>query len=73
MADGLMATGTVRGKQDKGYGFIRPDDNSDDVFFLATSMVGGSEAWNRLQIGQRVEFETFEHAKGLRGSNVRPI
>jgi CspA family cold shock protein len=39
--------------EDKGYGFIRPDDGSTDVFFHVTALREGDE----ITVGKAVSFE----------------
>ena len=39
---------------DKGFGFIKPDDGTVDVFVHARQLIGTSD----LEVGQRVSFET---------------
>ena len=54
-----MQVGTVKFYNDqKGYGFIQPDDGSKDVFVHATALErAGMRA---LQEGQKVSFDTHE-------------
>jgi cold shock protein len=54
-----MQVGTVKFYNDqKGYGFIQPDDGSKDVFVHATAL---ERAGMRvLQEGQKVSFDTQE-------------
>ncbi len=54
-----MATGTVKWFNDqKGYGFIQPDDGGKDVFVHATAL---EQAGMRgLVEGQKVAFDTQE-------------
>jgi len=54
-----MKTGTVKFYNDqKGYGFIQPDDGSKDVFVHATALErAGLRA---LAEGQKVSFDTSE-------------
>jgi CspA family cold shock protein len=53
MEEAGMLTGTIkRFYGDRGFGFIRPDDGSDDVFFHV-SFTGGVTLAER----DRVEFE----------------
>ena len=64
-----MATGTVKWFNDaKGYGFITPDDGSEDLFahFSAIQMDG----FKTLAEGQVVEFEVKQGDKGLHATNV---
>jgi CspA family cold shock protein len=39
--------------EDKGYGFIRPDDGSTDVFFHVTALKEGDD----ITVGKAVTFE----------------
>ena len=51
-----MATGQIkRLAQDRGFGFIRPDGESDDIFFHTSAVQGG--IFDSLHEGQTVEFE----------------
>ena len=61
-----MATGTIKTKTDKGFGFITVE-GSDDVFFHH-SACGGQ--FDNLQIGQAVTFDMEQGPKGPKASNV---
>jgi CspA family cold shock protein len=51
-----MATGQIkRLAQDRGFGFIRPEGEADDLFFHTSAVQGG--IFDSLQEGQTVEFE----------------
>jgi cold shock protein len=51
-----MATGQIkRLAKDRGFGFIRPEGESDDLFFHSSAVQGGM--FDSLQEGQTVEFE----------------
>jgi CspA family cold shock protein len=64
-----MPRGTVKWFSDqKGYGFITPDDGSKDVFVHHSSIKG--EGFRTLQEGQLVEFEITQGPKGPQASNV---
>ena len=50
-----MTQGTIKSiREDRGFGFIAPDGESQDVFFHVSSVEGGS--FDELREGQRVEF-----------------
>ena len=52
-----MITGTVKFYNDqKGFGFIQPDDGSNDVFVHATALERAGI--NALREGQKVSFDT---------------
>ena len=64
-----MAKGTVKWFSDqKGYGFITPENGSKDLFVHHSSIQG--EGFKSLQEGQSVEFEQTEGQKGPQASNV---
>lgn len=67
-----MATGTVKWFNDaKGFGFITPDDGSDDLFAHFSAIQGGG--FRSLSEGAKVEFEVTRGQKGLQASNIRLI
>ena len=64
-----MRIGTVKWFNDsKGFGFIAPQDGSDDVFVHHSSIQGSG--FKSLQEGQRVEFESQRGPKGLNATRV---
>ncbi len=64
-----MATGTVKWFSDeKGYGFITPEDGGKDLF-VHHSNIGG-DGFKSLAEGAKVEFEPAEGAKGPEARNV---
>jgi CspA family cold shock protein len=66
----FMATGTVKWfSDDKGYGFITPEDGSKDLFVHHTGIAG--EGFKSLSEGAKVEFEPAEGPKGPQATNVR--
>jgi CspA family cold shock protein len=67
-----MPTGTVKWfSDDKGFGFITPDEPGKDLFVHHTGIAG--EGFRSLQEGAQVEFDTEEGDKGPKAVNVRAI
>jgi CspA family cold shock protein len=67
--EAAMATGTVKWFNDaKGYGFITPDDGSEDLFahFSAIQMSG----FKTLKEGMKVTFDVVQGPKGKQASNI---
>jgi CspA family cold shock protein len=65
-----MADGTVKWFSDeKGYGFITPDDGWDDLFVHYTNI--DADGFRSLAEGQRVTFEAAEGRQGLEARRVR--
>jgi CspA family cold shock protein len=67
-----MTKGTVKWfNASKGYGFIRPNDGSDDVFahYSAIEMDG----YKSLKEGQEVEFEVLQGPKGPQAAHIRSL
>ena len=65
-----MKTGTVKWFNDaKGFGFITPDDGSEDLFahFSAIQMRG----FKTLKEGRKVTFEVTQGLKGKQASNIQ--
>ena len=67
-----MARGTVKWFSDqKGYGFITPEDGSKDLFVHHTAIKG--EGFRSLQDGQTVEFQVTSGPKGPQATEVVKI
>lgn len=65
----LMQTGTIaRLMEEKGYGFIKRDGESKDLFFHSSELDGVD--FNSLQEGDSVTFEVEEGPKGLNAVKV---
>ena len=62
-----MATGTVKTKTDKGFGFISVE-GSDDVFFHNSACA--PVLYDQLNVGDSVSFEIEQGDKGLKAKNV---
>lgn len=67
-----MATGIVKWfNDDKGYGFITPDDGGKDLFVHHSGVAG--EGFKSLAEGAKVEFEPSEGEKGPQATGVRAL
>jgi cold shock protein len=67
-----MATGTVKWFSDeKGFGFITPDEGNKDLFVHHTSIE--ADGYRSLAEGARVEYESEAGDKGPKAINVRVV
>ena len=67
-----MATGTVKWfNDDKGYGFITPDDGGNDLFVHHSNIQMGG--FKTLKDGQRVQYEAAKGKKGPEATNVTAV
>jgi len=57
--------------KDKGFGFIVPDDGSDDVFFHR-SRLAPKVVFEELREGDSVEFQVRQGEKGPQANMVKP-
>jgi cold shock CspA family protein len=68
-----MPQGTVKWFNDeKGFGFISPDDGGDDVF-VHFSEIEDDGGYRELVEGQRVEFTVTRGDRGPSATQVRPV
>ncbi len=67
-----MSRGTVKWFSDqKGYGFITPEEGGEDLFVHYSNIEG--EGFKTLREGQEVEFEVAQGRKGLEAIKVNAL
>jgi CspA family cold shock protein len=64
-----MPQGTVKWfNEEKGYGFITPDDGGEDLFVHHTGIAGSG--FKSLEEGESVSYEVTQGRKGMQATNV---
>jgi cold shock protein len=67
-----MATGTVKWfNDDKGYGFVTPDDAGKDLFVHHSDIAG--EGFKSLPEGAKVTYDAEPGDKGPKAVNVQTV
>ena len=68
-----MARGTVKWfNEEKGYGFIEPDEEGEEDLFVHYSSIEGT-GFRSLKEGERVSYEPGRGRKGEEAKNVRKV
>src|ERR687894_3014977 len=67
-----MAQGTVKWfNDDKGYGFITPDEGGEDLFVHHSGIVGSG--FKSLEEGDKVTYEVARGRKGMQAQSVTKV
>ncbi len=67
-----MAQGTVKWfNEEKGYGFISPDEGGEDLFVHYSGIAGNG--FRSLDEGTKVSYEATRGKKGMQAENVSKV
>jgi cold shock protein len=67
-----MVQGTVKWfNDDKGYGFITPDEGGSDLFVHHSGIAGNG--FKSLDEGAKVSYEATQGQKGMQADNVSAV
>ena len=67
-----MAQGTVKWfNDDKGYGFITPDEGNEDIFVHHSGIASGG--FKSLDKGAKVSYEATQWSRGMQADNVSAV
>lgn len=66
-----MQEGTVAGLNDKGFGFIKIEGGTKDLFFHSNELM--NVAFDDLKVGDKLSFEVGEGPKGPNAIKVSRI
>ena len=65
----MAQEGTVKWfSEEKGYGFISPDEGGEDLFVHYSGIVGNG--YKSLEEGEKVTYEAVQGRKGMQAENV---
>lgn len=64
-------TGTIKKLLDRGFGFIAPEGQTDEIFFHSKELQGIT--FDELREGDKVEFEVQQGEKGPAAVKVRKV